>query len=293
MQDRSRYKMSDDIILQKDSFIFKEFQSAISKRIVFFTGLSGVGKSLYIQQFSKMAAKAGRVVHLLQWDVTREAFETKEVMEKHPEIEGVTHPMIRKAVGLWTRQGILNWHKEYSDEKHILIGELPLIGNRLVEVVQQHDDEVEALLASEQSQFFLPVPSQTVREHIVGCRTNSINQPTHARESADAPPSVVNSNWQEIRDLSISLGFSGKGAKNDEYDPSAYAGAYEYLLKNRHAITLPVDQILPTVGSVYELDVVESEIAASKGQVEAIFAEIGSKYTEEEVNNMINDWHKI
>jgi len=285
--------MNDDIILPKNSNIYKAFQSAIDKRIVFFTGLSGVGKSLYIQQFSKMAAKAGRVVHLLQWDVTREAFQTKDVMTKYPEIDGVTHPMIRKAVGLWTRQGILNWHKEYNDEKHILIGELPLIGNRLVEVVQQHDDDVEALLASEQSQFFLPVPSESVREHIVGCRTNSINQPSHERESADAPPSVVNANWQEIRDLAIRLGISNMANINDAYDPKAYAGAYEFLLKNRHATTLLVDQILPTVGSVYELGVVETEIAAKEAQVATIFTDIESKYTAEDVNDMINNWYEI
>lgn len=285
--------MSNDIILPVDSNIYQAFNNAIDKRVVFFTGLSGVGKSLYIQQFSKMAAQAGRVVHLLQWDVTREAFQTKEVMDKYPEIDGVTHPMIRKAVGLWTRQGILNWHKEYSDEKHILIGELPLIGNRLVEVVQQLDDDVEALLASEQSQFFLPVPSTAVREHIVGCRTNSINKPTHERESADAPPSVVNSNWQEIRNLAINLGLSNKASNDDEYDPNAYAGAYEYLLKHRHATTLNVEQILPTVGSVYDLGVVDTEIAASKGQVDAIFAEMAAKYSEDDVNNMINNWYEI
>lgn len=285
--------MNNDIILPEDSNIYNAFKTAIDKRIVFFTGLSGVGKSLYIQQFAKMATKAGRVVHLLQWDVTREAFQTKDVMTKYPEIDGVTHPMIRKAVGLWTRQGILNWHNEYSDEKHILIGELPLIGNRLVEVVQQHDDEVEALLASEQSQFFLPVPSVFVREHIVGCRTNSINQPGHERESADAPPSVVNSNWQEIRDLAIRLGITNIANNSDDYDPNAYAGVYEFLLKNRHAITLPVDQILPTVGSVYELGVVETEIAAKEEQVATIFADIESRYTAENVNVMINNWYEI
>lgn len=285
--------MTNDIILPIDSNIYQAFQTALDKRIVFFTGLSGVGKSLYIQQFSKMAANAGRVIHLLQWDVTREAFQTEDIIAKYPEIDGVTHPMIRKAVGLWTRQGILNWHKEYSNEKHILVGELPLIGNRLVEIVQEHNDEVEMLLASEQSKFFLPVPSESVREHIVCCRTNSINQPSHERESADAPPSVVTSNWQEIRDLAIRLGLADTANNNDDYDPHTYAGAYEFLLKNRHAETLPIDQILPTVGSVYELGVVETEIAASVGQVADIYAEIEEKYTEEEVNNMISKWYEI
>ena len=285
--------MSDDIIIPEDSNIFKEFQKATDKRVVFFTGLSGVGKSLYIQQFSKMAANAGRIVHLLQWDVTREAFQTKEIMAKYPEIDGVTHPMIRKAVGLWTRKGILDWHEKYNDNKHILVGELPLIGNRLVEIVQKHNDDVEALLASEQSQFFLPVPSASVREYIVGCRTNSINQPSHERESADAPPSVVNSNWQEIRDLAIKLDIPNIAPNNDDYNPEAYSGAYEFLLKNRHATTLSVDQILPTVGSVYDLDVIKTEIAAKADEVSTIFSQMESKYTAEDVNKMIKNWYEI
>ncbi|WP_426357501.1 hypothetical protein ACPUVO_13710 [Pseudocolwellia sp. HL-MZ19] len=285
--------MNNDIILPVDSVIYQSFENALDKRAVFFTGLSGVGKSLYIQQFSKMAANAGRVVHLLQWDVTREAFQTKDIMAKYPEINGVTHPMIRKAVGLWTRKGILNWHKEYSDEKHILVGELPLIGNRLVEVVQQHDDEVEALLASEQSQFFLPVPSKSVRAHIVSCRTNSINQPNHERESSDAPPSVVDSMWQEVRELSKRLINSEDKEQDENYDPHAYESVFEYLLQHRHATTLRVDQVLPTVGSVYDLDVIATEIAATEQQVTDVFTEIEAKYTEEDINKMINNWHEM
>ena len=138
--------MNNGIILAADSTIYKTFEEALDKRMVFFAGLSGVGKSLYIQQFSQMAANAERTIHLLQWDVTREAFQSEEVLAKYPEIGGVTHPMIRKAVGVWTRQGIAQWHKQYPEAEHILIGELPLIGNRLMEIVQQHSDEVEPLL---------------------------------------------------------------------------------------------------------------------------------------------------
>ena len=289
----STKNINDKIILPKESQIYKALEGAQDKRLVFFTGLSGVGKSLYIQQFAKMAANAGRVVHLLQWDVTREAFQNECILKKYPEVDGVTHAVIRKAVGLWTRQGILDWHKKYNDPKHILIGELPLIGNRLVEVVQKHQDEVEPLLSSDQTEFFLPVPSKQLREHIVGCRTSTIDMPSHQRESSDAPPSVVESHWQEIRDLASLLKIIPSTPKNNDYDPSIYCAAYEYLLKHRHASYLMADKILPTVGSVYELDVVETEISAKESEVKGIFEMLEQKYSTNEVEELINNWWRI
>ena len=284
--------MHKDIILATDSNMYQAFQQATDKRIVFFTGLSGVGKSLYIQQFSKMAERSGRVVHLLQWDVTREAFQTPAVMQKYPEVDGVTHPMIRKAVGLWTRRGIADWHARYSDDKHILIGELPLIGNRLMEVVQSLDDQVEPLLAGKSVQFFLPVPSKEVRAHILGCRTSSIEDPNHDREAADAPPSVVNLHWQQIRQLAIDLAFIDADCAID-YQPKIYTAAYEYLLQHRNAQTLPVTEVLDTRGSVYELGAIASEISASADQVESIFKQVESQYTLLQVEQMIDNWHQI
>lgn len=284
--------MSNDIILDPHSAVYRAFEAALTKRVVLFTGLSGVGKSLYIQQFANMAARAGRKVHLLQWDVTREAFQSAEALAKYPEIDGVTHSMIRKAVGLWARQGIEQWHRKYAGEQHILIGELPLIGNRLVEIVQRHQDAAEPLLASEQVQFFVPVPSPAVREHIVGCRQQSIAKPLHQREASDAPPAVVDSMWQQIKELALSLGLSAQG-DNPDYDPQLYRGAYEYLLQHRHSAALQIDQILPTAGSVYDLEVIASEICATEEEVKTIFHYLEGNHTLEQVEQMINDWYQM
>ncbi|MGB1238510.1 MAG: hypothetical protein ACPG4U_09895 [Pseudomonadales bacterium] len=284
--------MDADIILPPKSQILQAFQAALDKRVVLFTGLSGVGKSLYIQQFAKLAASAGRTVHLLQWDVTREAFQAPQVMAKYPEIDGVTHPMIRKAVGLWTRQGVVDWHTQYSDPKHILIGELPIIGNRLVELVQRGEDEAESLLAGSQTQFFVPVPSRAVRAHIVGCRAQSIANPSHEREASDAPPAVVDSMWQQIAELALSLGLEAT-ADGGDYDPELYAGAYRYLLQHRHGEILHIDEVLPTQGSVYELDVIASELAASEAQVAQIFSDLEARLSEAQVTQMTDQWHVL
>ncbi|MCB0062552.1 MAG: hypothetical protein KDE19_10575, partial [Caldilineaceae bacterium] len=132
---------------------------ATEQKLVLFAGLPGVGKSLFLQQMALLAHEAGRTLHLLQWDVTRAAFETPEIMARYPEINGVTHAAIRKAVGLWARNAVNEWHSNHAAAADLLIGEVPLIGNRLIELVQPIDDAVEPLLAGEQCTFVLPVPT--------------------------------------------------------------------------------------------------------------------------------------
>lgn len=285
-------KNNNPIILPPTSAVYKAFSDATNKRMVFFTGLSGVGKSLYIQQFSKMAELAGRKVHLLQWDVTREAFQNEQSLAAYPEIAGVTHSMIRKAVGVWTRKGIEQWHQKYPESEHILIGELPLVGNRLIEIVQRQEDSAELLLSSEQTHFFLPVPSESVREHIVGCRSQSIDNPTHQREAADAPPSVVNANWLDIRNLAIQLELA-KDDNNSDYSAATYAGAYEHLLQHRNYTTLHINEILETKGSVYEVGEIHSELAANEEDAEAIFDQLKAKYSLAEIEAMTEHWYQL
>jgi len=282
--------MSSELILGRSSDLYQCFEQALDKRMVFFTGLSGVGKSLYIQQFSNLAASSGRTVHLLQWDVTREAFQSEQLLAKYPEVDGVTHSVIRKAVGLWARQGILQWHQQYTDSQHILIAELPLIGNRLIELVQQHDDPVERLLASGQVQFFIPVPSQQVRAHIIGCRTASIDRPEHAREAADAPVSVVNSMWRQVRELAVMLGMD---VEDKGYDPCLYSEVYQYLLVHRNAKSIFIEQILQTQDSVYALEGIASELLATPAQADAIFKQLESDYSLVQIERMVNNWYQI
>ncbi len=282
---------NSDIILPTGSAIHKALMEASNKRIVFFAGLSGVGKSLYIQQLAKISASRGRVVHLLQWDLTREAFQTPEIMHKYPEINGLTHAVIRKAVGLWARRGIAKWNEEYCAEENILIGELPLVGNRLIEVVQSIDDAIEALLASELTRFIVPVPSVELRQYIVSRRSNSISKPQHERELHDAPPAMVELNWQQILDMSQLLGLCE--ASSGAYDPDIYARAYAYLLQNRQFRCLRIDAALPVVGSVYELGVVRSELSATAADVADIFAQLERDFTREQLQQDVEHWYRI
>ena len=103
------------LVIPIASNLYKILQRhAESKRMIFFTGVPGVGKSLLIQQLALIANAAGRTVHLLQYNLAREPFETELNIQKYPEIEGVTDPAIRKAVGQWAREAIVGWHERHS-----------------------------------------------------------------------------------------------------------------------------------------------------------------------------------
>ncbi len=68
---------------------------AQSRRMIFVTGIPGVGKSLLIQQLSLIASEAGRKLHLLQYNVAREPFESDANLAKYPEVDGFTAPAIQ------------------------------------------------------------------------------------------------------------------------------------------------------------------------------------------------------
>src|SRR3954451_10462208 len=146
--------MTSASVLPPDSELYRRLHAAaVERRCVLFAGLPGVGKSLLLQQVSLIAHEVGRRVSLLQWDVARGPFETPEILARYPEIDGVTHAAIRKAAGLWAREAVGAWdrtHPGRSDGADVLIGEVPLVGNRLIELVQRRDDAAEALLAGEQ-----------------------------------------------------------------------------------------------------------------------------------------------
>lgn len=269
---------------------FKEL--AATQRVVFITGLPGVGKSLLIQQMALIAGELGRKVHLLQWDVSRKAFETPSVLQRYPEIDGVTDPAIRKAAGLWARNAVVEWDKNYEGDEHFLIGELPLIGNRLIELVEVHGDEAEPLLSNERVRFVTPVPSWEVREVIEKSREKTISNPANEKEKLDAPPNVLRALWQEVNTLAREIGIT-KARPDSPYNPYIYGGVYEALLQHRHAISVLVNVVLNPAGSVYDMEVIESVLTASQEEAERIIADVEKTYDREDLIDSVNNWHAI
>jgi hypothetical protein len=287
--------MNASVIIPPDSPLYQALQKmAQQQRMVMFAGLPGVGKSLLLQQFSLLAHEAGREVHLLQYDMARAAFETPEILARYPEVDGVTHAAIRKAVGMWARTAVAQWHTEFHQPQHILIGEVPLIGNRLMELAQVHHDAVEPLLSSEQTCFVIPAPSSRVRQIIEAARTKSMAQPQHEKDMRDAPPHVLRELGQDIARLGYKLGLVATEPVGEvAYDAGVYTAVYQHCLQHRHTRTFIIDTVLPTQGSVYELGVIGSELMANEQEVAEILAEIERRYTREELATAVANWFAI
>ncbi len=269
--------------------------AAETRRLIFFAGLPGVGKSLFLQQQTLMAARAGRVVHLLQWDIARAAFETEAVLTKYPEVDGFTHPIIRKAAGLWARHAVEKWDQAFTDPEHLLIGEVPLVGNRFVELVQRHVDPVEPLLGGEGAIFFVPVPSAPVRAKIEAKRQASIANPKHSNESRDAPINVLEQIWHEARNTAAALGLvrEAETAAGTGYDPLTYERLFAHMLQHRNRHILHVDTLYPAAASVYELGVPTRELAASPAEISAIMADLENSQGLDMIAKSVADWHQV
>ncbi|MBT3371895.1 MAG: hypothetical protein HOA08_16780 [Rhodospirillaceae bacterium] len=288
--------MPEAMVIQPDTEIGAAMTAAAeTRRLIFYAGLPGVGKSLFLQQQTLMAARAGRVVHLLQWDIARAAFETEAILAKYPEVDGFTHPIIRKAAGLWARRAVRQWNQAFSDPGHLLIGEVPIVGNRFVELLQQHDDPVEPLLGGEGAMFFVPVPSGEVRAKIEAKRQASIANPKHANESRDAPLNVLEQIWQDARTTAAILGLvpEAQAAAGTGYDPLTYERLFAHMLQHRNCRILHVDTLYPASGSVYELAVPTHELAAPPAEISAIMTELENSHSLAALSQAVADWHRV
>ncbi len=282
------------IVLPETSKAYKLCDGLVqSANIIILTGLPGVGKSLYVQQLALMAQSAGRKVHLLQWDVTRSAFETPDILAKYPEIDGVTHAMIRKAVGIWTRQAIVDWSQQHPSDEHMLIGEATFVGERLMQLAIVKDDSAENLLRSERTQFLLPVPSKAVRSQIEDKRAESIANPQHEHEAKDAPPNVLEMLWHEIHHVGYRLGMVDETQDRPDYNPDVYQKTYEHLLQHRNCVSLHIDEVFERNGSVYELENIAGHLKASPEEVTKIMSQLEREMTVEEVQAEVDEWYQF
>ena len=263
-----------------------------TKRLIFVTGIPGVGKSLLIQQMALIASEAGREVHLLRYNLARRPFETEVNITKYPEIDGVTDPAIRKAVGLWARQAVWQWHEAHPAANQLLIGELPLIGNRLIELVEPANDAAEPLLTSEQTLFVVPVPSWEVREVIEATRARTVAEPQNEQEKLDAPPNVLQLMWQSVNQLARDIGLT-KASPQTPYNPYIYGGVFEALLQFRPSRLLLIDEVLRPSRSVYDLDVLAGTLVPSAEAANAALAEVESRYTHAELVELVQNWHAL
>lgn len=253
---------------------------ARDQRLVFFAGLPGTGKSLLIHQLAHLAHARGRRIHLLQWDVARPVFEASEAGRRYPLDGGVTHGVIRLAVGRWARGAVARWHARHRGAEHLLIGETPFIGHRLIDLARPAADEAESLLTSPAAAFVIPVPSRALREHLEAERARRAREPLHAREREDAPPEVLRALWRDLAGADV------------PYDPTVYQRAYERVLRHRRAEVLPLHARLQTDGiSAYDFRVPVRDFVPTPGEAARAIAEVEASHPDAaDVQRAIDGW---
>jgi hypothetical protein len=203
--------------------------------------------------------------------VARPVFEAAPAGRRYPLADGVTHPLIRRAAGLWVRDALAEWTARHREPAHLLVGETPLVGHRFVELARRVDDRAEPLLASPACRFVIAAPSREVREFLEAQLERRAAEPLHPREREDAPPHVLRDLWRSVAAI------AGHGAP--AYDPAVYAGVYERILRHRHTETVALDVILPTERlSVYDYAVSPRDLVPTADDAERFILEVEHRY---------------
>jgi hypothetical protein len=265
------------LLVGADPRLAEQLRRLADRRMVFVAGLPGTGKSLLVNQLVHMAARAGRRVHLLQWDVARPPFEASDAGRRYPQVDGVTHAVVRRATGLWARGAVAAWDERHAAPEHLLIGETPFVGNRFVELAQRLDDRAEALLTAASCRFAIAVPSRDVRRFVEAERERRSASPRHPREREDAPPRVLRDLWHGLVATEAAGGVAG-GAPVP-YDPVLYQRIYERVLRHRPREVVAQDVILPTATmSVYDFHVEAHDLVPTEPEADAFVREVERRY---------------
>ena len=291
----------DMLLIPEDSELYRTLQHLVqTRKMVFLAGLPGTGKSLLLQQLAILASKRGRTPHLLQWDVCRLPFLTNDrVKEHYHEEDGITHAGVRKAVGMWARRAVGYWAKTRQGGLDILIGEVPIIGNRLVELVRSEADSVESLLADGEFTYFgIPTPSRRVRRLIEAQRKKRSVNPLHEREKGDAQPGIMYALWEDLCEVAVRLELvdeAGKERGTGEYDPDLYCDTYAALLKRRPAGRIDLDIMLSTEGrSVYDLSADQEDLVPTAEEVEAAIRAMEERYPRPgQLEHAVKQWYEV
>ena len=278
---------SSGLVAAADPRLLAHLERLAAPRMVFFAGLPGTGKSLLTHQLAHLAHAAGRAVHLLQWDVARPAVEASEAGRRYPVRDGVSHPVVRIAAGLWAREAVARWAVR-AGPREMLIGETPFVGHRFIELARCADDAAEPHLAAPACRFVVPVPSRAVRTHLEAERERRAARPLHAREVEDAPPRVLRDLWGAVVEAAAALGLAAGAGAGDPtaaaggapaYDPATYRGVYQALLAHRHADTMPLETILPTGAlSVYAFSIPCVDLVPTPEEAARCIGEVEARY---------------
>ena len=286
------------LIVQEDPGLHHRLERlARDCRMVFFAGLPGTGKSLMIHQLAHLSAAAGRTVHLLQWDTARPVFEATPAGRRYPMRRGVTHNVIRKALGVWVRDALARWDKSCPGSEDLLIGETPLVGGRFAELARRLDDAAEPVLAATSCRFVIPIPSRDVRRFLEAARERRARRPVHAREREDAPPHLLRELWEDLAGVAPRLGIDAvrEGSRPLPYDPALYGRIYQRVLSHRHTEILSMEKPLPSESiSVYEFAIAAHDVVPAPEEAAGAIEQAERRYPDPDaLQQEIDRWYEV
>ncbi len=229
----------------------------------------------------------------MRWDTGLAAFQTEDILGKYPDVSDGTHPLIRRAAGLWGRRALARWLEETTDPNDMIVGEIPIIGNRFSEFVQARPDQVEQALASEETTFIYPVPTKNLRANLEAIRRSTFANPRHPDEARDAPPSTMEQAWRLTCVKAAELGLISEADIHSPYEEMIYVRFFEHLLQHRNAIRIGVDTIFSNAGSAHDLDANVLELSASSDEVKCAIAEVETTFSAEEAAREVENWYRV
>jgi len=104
------------------------------------------------------------------------------------------------------------------------------------------------------------IEAADVREAIEKARARDMQRPSHQRETANAPLSLLQAQWPQVLEAASLLDIAPPRLPSD-YEPGLYAAVYTRILRLRRHRVLFIDDILVPRGSAYAFDVpIHSEL---------------------------------
>ena len=279
-------------MIPRESKVYQQLNNvALEAKCVAFSGLPGVGKSLYVNQFYQIAKELEKEVTVIQWDIARKAFESPDIMAKYPMVKGEIHNVIKLSAGAWLLDIVKTWIEANSQNTSLLVIEAPLVGHRFVELAKlQTDLELENFLSGSGFQIIMPIPSKRVREKIEEDRRAQVDE--SAKLWKGAKPSVMLLLWKMTCDIANEFGRSIPMITQPDYDPEVYEFVFRNILKHRHFIPLHIDEIFAIkVENEDELHNLGS-LVATDYQSHKYVNQIEELYSDpEQIDLIANSWY--
>ncbi len=279
-------------IIPTSSPVFKQLDElAAQKQIVVFSGLPGVGKSLYVREFQLIAKSYGRTVDLIQWDVARKSFETDFINKHFPIQDGTVHNGFKLIAGKWLMDEVSLWIEQHWDSDRLLLIEAPLVGHRFIELVKPTDDkDLEMHLASEAVAVVMPIPSSEVRAKIEAERMRQVKE--DAKVWSGAKPSVMLMLWKMTCGIANEFGKDIDLSVQPPYDSAIYEFVFKKILQHRNFVPLIIDEVFEvpqeSEDALHDQESMkaDAETADHYGQM------IQESYTEDAINEVVSNWYK-